>query len=313
MTSVPACRCLLILWLACLPLGSCLAQEGARGGLLQQRLQAWQARRIEASLPAGVRVLHDLAYGGDAQQRLDVYLPAHAERAPVIFLVHGGAWAFGDKAARGVVQNKLARWVPRGFVLISVDYRMLPAAPPLTQAEDVAQALAYAQQHAASWGADPAAFVLMGHSAGAHLVALLSAAPAIAKSRGAAAWLGTVSLDSAALDVASIMQARHLPLYDRAFGSQPDGWAKVSPYQRLQARIVPLLAVCSSRRDNSCAQAQAFVAKATSYGGRASVLQEDLSHEQINEQLGEDSAYTTAVESFMRSLGAAPARALPKS
>lgn len=268
--------------------------------------ETWRQRHAAAPanpvLPAGVRVVDDVAYGSDPRQRFDVYAPPHAQHAPVIFLVHGGGWSRGDKAMRNVVQNKVAHWVPQGFVVISTNYRMLPNAAPLQQAQDVAQALALAQRRAAEWGGDRRGFVLIGHSAGAHLVALLAAVPSIARDRGAEPWLGTVALDSAALDVVRIMQSRHLPLYDRAFGSDRAGWLAVSPLQQLAAPAAPFLAVCSSRRANSCPQAQAFVDKAAALGMHAQVLPEDLSHEQINEQLGTDGDYTARVEVFLRGL-----------
>lgn len=255
-----------------------------------------------SAAPAGTRVFSNLSYGSDPRQRFDVYAPAQAGNAPVIFMVHGGAWSFGDKTARGVVENKIARWVPRGFILISIDYRMLPDAPPLEQAGDVARALAFAQRHAREWGGDPSQFIVMGHSAGAHLVSLITADTDIAQQAGTQPWLGTISLDSAALNVVTLMQQRHLPLYDRAFGSDSAGWETASPYQQMHGRMVPFLAVCSTRRNNSCLQAQQFVSKATSFHTRASVLPEDLTHEQINEQLGTASDYTDNVESFMRTL-----------
>lgn len=263
-----------------------------------------------SDMPAGTRVFRDINYGPDTRQRMDVYAPAKATDAPVIFMVHGGAWSFGTKNAPGVVENKLKRWGTRGFIMISINYRMLPDAAPLAQADDVAQALAYAQRHAREWGGDPTQFIVMGHSAGAHLVALLTADEVLAKHAGTSPWLGTISLDSAALDVVAVMQQRHLPLYDRAFGSGIPNWTAVSPYQQMHARMVPFLAVCSSRRSDSCPQAQRFVAKASSLGTQAKLLPEDLSHEQINEQLGTPSAYTDSVEAFMRSLSAPVARAL---
>lgn len=250
-----------------------------------------------------MRVLRDITYGSDPRQRFDVYLPARKiHAAPVILLVHGGAWAFGDKAAAGVIENKVARWVPRGFILVSANYRLLPQAAPLEQAADVALALATAQRLAPSWDGDPARFILMGHSAGAHLVALLSAEPSLARRQGARPWLGTIALDSASLDVVQTMQRRHLPLYDRAFGSRPADWLAVSPYQQMRGRIVPFLAVCSTRRLDSCPAARAFVAKAQSLGSRAETLPEDLSHMQINRELGVASDYTQQVERFMAQL-----------
>ena len=294
-----------------LPLAVSAQSAALRERLLQRHGAAAQHEsRGPVNLPPGARLVQGVAYGSDPLQRLDVYLPAHASAAPVIFMVHGGGWRRGDKAARGVVQNKIDRWLPRGFVVISTNYRLLPDAPPLQQAQDVARALALAQRKAPSWGADPRAFILMGHSAGAHLVALLSAEPALAREQGAQPWLGTVSLDSAALDVVQIMQGRHPRLYDDAFGSQPADWLAVSPYQQMRERMAPFLAVCSSQRRKSCPRAHDFARKAKAFGGEARVLEEDLTHGQINAELGSPSDYTDAVERFMSSLGPAVARRL---
>ncbi|GAB4475565.1 MAG: hypothetical protein OHK0044_20900 [Burkholderiaceae bacterium] len=259
-------------------------------------------RRASAP-PADVRVQRDVAYGPAPQQRFDVYAPKVAQGAPVIFMVHGGAWRIGDKGNAGVVDNKVARWVAAGFVFISTNYRMIPQADPLEQARDVARALAAAQRMAAQWGADPQRFVLMGHSAGAHLVARVNGAPAFAAEFGARPALGAVLLDTAALDVVSLMSAPHARLYDRAFGADPDFWREASPYHMLARGTPPVLAVCSTvRRDDSCRQARAYVARAQSLGVRASVLPEPLSHADINRQLGLPGAYTESVERFFGSL-----------
>jgi acetyl esterase/lipase len=226
-------------------------------------------------------------------QRFDVYIPPHAHDAPVIFMVHGGGWRLGDKESPAVVDNKMQHWTAKGFLFISVNNRLLPEATPLEQANDVALALAMAQRRAKEWGGDPAKFVLVGHSAGAHLVALVSASRT-------PSWRGSVFLDSAALDVPRIMEARHLPLYDEAFGANAAQWRAASPYHALHGPIAPVLAVCSSRRLLSCAQAHEFVRAAQSAGTKdASVLEENLSHREINETLGEDSAYTRAVDAFL--------------
>ncbi len=262
------------------------------------------------SLPAGIRVVRDVPYGADARQRFDVYAPARAQGAPVLFLVHGGAWRFGSKSARSVVEGKVARWVPKGLVVISTDYRMLPDADPLMQARDVARAIAAAQDRAAGWGADRDKFVLIGHSAGAHLVALLEADRSLSAGFAAAPWLGVVSLDSGALDVTAIMERRHLPLYDRAFGSDPRYWESASPLRHLTAQAAPFLAVCSTRRPDSCPQAAAFIDRAAALGVRATVLAQDLSHGEINARLGTEPRYTAAVEAFLGRLDPKLAAAL---
>ena len=254
------------------------------------------------ALPAGVKVARDVAYGPSAQQRFDVYFGSATHAARVIFMVHGGGWRNGDKAAPSVVENKVAYWVPRGFVVISVNYRLLPGTGVLDQARDVASALAAAQKSAPQWGGDPARFILMGHSAGAHLVALIASSPSLAADAGARKWLATVVLDSAALDVVEVMTRRHFPLYDEAFGTDAAYWRSVSPAQVMKAAPAPLLLVCSTRRSDSCPAADAFAAKASALGARARVLREDLSHREINVTLGTSGAYTSAVDDFVRSL-----------
>ncbi|MCC6422522.1 MAG: alpha/beta hydrolase [Phycisphaerales bacterium] len=253
-------------------------------------------------LPKGTRVDRDVSYGSDPAQKMDVYSPQDAKDAPVIFMVHGGGWRRGDKAYPNVYTNKVAHWIPKGFIFISINYRMLPDANPIEQADDVAKALAYAQEHAKSWGADPARFILMGHSAGAHLVALITADPTIATHQGAKPWLGTIPLDSAAYDVVSIMEHRHFELYDQAFGKNRDFWEKASPTHRLKSATVPMLLVCSSRRILSQANAKAFAEKDHSLGGKATLLPQDLSHGQINAELGLPGAYTDKVDEFIHSL-----------
>ena len=253
--------------------------------------------------PEGARLVPDVAYGPDKAQRLDVYVPrqapTNAAPAPVIFFVHGGAWAFGDKSNHPVVEPKVAHWIAQGWVVISANYRMLPT-PVAQQADDVAAAIAFAQSHAGQWGADPARFILMGHSAGAHLVALIAAGARTATTPQP--WRGAVLLDSAALDVPVIMDHRHLGLYDRAFGADAQQWDALSPIAQLARATAPMLAVCSSRRRESCPTADRFAAKANGLGGKARVLREDLSHADINATLGAPSDYTTQVDAFMQSV-----------
>ena len=265
--------------------------------------EARGAKPAKVALPPGARVEQDLTYGTDPAQKLDVYIPRGARDAPMILMVHGGAWMIGDKGNSGVVANKVANWLPKGYIVALPNYRMSRAPNPLDQADDVGRALAFVQSKAAEWGADPARVLLMGHSSGAHLVALLGADPGIAARQGAKPALGVVALDSAALNVVETMEGRHARFYDMVFGSDPSHWRKASPFDRLAAAPVPMLLVCSSRRSDSCPAARAFAGKATALGGRATVLPVDLSHGGLNMELGQANAYTTSVEGFMHSLG----------
>lgn len=272
---------------------------------------AEEAASADMALPQGCKILKDVAYGSDPLQRMDVYLPSHAANAPVIVMVHGGGWRRGDKAASTVVENKVKRWVPMGFIFVSVNYRLLPQADLLTQADDVARALAAVQAKAAAWGGDAGKIVLMGHSAGAHLVALLTSSPNKAYALGVKPWLGTVVLDSAALNAVQVMQARHYRLYDEAFGRDVEYWKAVSPFYAVSEQARPMLLVCSSiRPDAPCTQAQNYAGKARALGLRVELSEQALSHKEVNQNLGLAGGYTEAVEHFMGSLDPSVAHVL---
>ena len=255
-------------------------------------------------LPPDVRRITDIAYGPEVRQRFDLYLPPHPQHAPVIVMAHGGAWMIGNKALPQVVENKVAHWVTQGAIFVSINYRLVPQVTPVDQADDVARALAKVQSLAASWGGDPDRVVLMGHSAGAHLVALVGASPAFAQRAGARPWLGTVVLDSAALNLATLMRAPHARFYDRVFGADPQAWAAASPADSLMAGGPPMLLICSTQRpDHSCAQSASFAAAANARGVRASVSPQNLSHGEVNADLGLPGAETEAVDAFLVSIG----------
>ncbi|PCJ15830.1 MAG: esterase, partial [Gammaproteobacteria bacterium] len=173
--------------------------------------------------------IKDLAYGNHPLQKLDVYQSSNASNAPILFMVHGGAWRRGDKAAKAVVKNKVDRWIAKGFIFISINYRLLPEADPFKQADDVATALKFVQSNASQWGGDPSQIILMGHSAGAHLINILSASSTIKAAHELMPWLATISIDSAVFNVERTMQRKHFRFYDRAFGNDKDYWRSVSP------------------------------------------------------------------------------------
>lgn len=170
----------------------------------------------------------------------------------------------------------------------------------------MAQAVAVAQRGANEWSLDPARFVLVGHSAGAHLVALLGADPKMLADAGAQRPLGVVSLDSGALDVPALMDMPRLPkLYRDAFGEDRNYWAATSPQHRLGRDALPMLIVCSSERRfpaPPCDEGRKLAKKAAQLSVRMEILPEPMSHKEINRELGAPSAYTEAVAGFIGSL-----------
>src|SRR5438876_8257704 len=117
-------------------------------------------------------VKRNIPYANPAHERqvLDVYSPPKAKNLPVVFWIHGGGWQGGDKSD---VQIKPQVFNGKGFVLVSTNYRLLPNVDMATLTRDVAKALRWVHDHIAEHGGDPKRLLIMGHSAGAQLAALL--------------------------------------------------------------------------------------------------------------------------------------------
>ncbi len=130
-------------------------------------------RRVAESLLLGDHYLAvaDVSYGDDPRHRLDVYRPRAAlSGAPVIVFLHGGRWRSGSKADYRLLGSALTR---RGFVVVVPNARLAPAHRFPAWVEDGARAVRWTADHAAALGGDPARITLVGHSSGAHTVALL--------------------------------------------------------------------------------------------------------------------------------------------
>lgn len=133
---------------------------------------------LAANVPAafGAYERHsDIPFGADPQHRLDVYVPLKAASArPVVVFWHGGRWKFGDKADYRFVGAALAEL---GYVAVLPNYRHYPSVKLPGFMEDAARASRWASENAAEFGADAGRLYLMGHSAGAHMAALVTLDP----------------------------------------------------------------------------------------------------------------------------------------
>lgn len=130
-------------------------------------------RAYFAAVNAGASTAsRSVAYGPHAGQRLDVYRPTPtAAPAPVVLFLYGGRWQSGKRADYAFVGDALAR---AGMLALVADYRRYPQVRFPTFVEDAALALRWARQQARASGGDPARIFLAGHSAGAHLAAMLA-------------------------------------------------------------------------------------------------------------------------------------------
>jgi acetyl esterase/lipase len=113
----------------------------------------------------------DLAYGALDRQQLDVYVPDGAAARPIIVFWYGGAWEKGEKSNYRFVGAALAE---AGYVAVLPDYRLYPEVRFPAFIDDGAAALAWVAAHAREIGGDPRRIYVAGHSAGAHLAAMLA-------------------------------------------------------------------------------------------------------------------------------------------
>ena len=128
---------------------------------------------INGTVPrAGYRILPGLAYGPEARQRLDLYVPdGLAAPAPVLLFFYGGSWQSGSRAIYRAFGQAFAS---QGIVTAVADYRLYPQVKYPAFIEDGALAFRFLRAQAPAQGGDPGRIFVCGHSAGAYIAAMLA-------------------------------------------------------------------------------------------------------------------------------------------
>lgn len=227
-------RCLVVI-LALLSLNACLLRASVQ----------------TVDVCEGGREVRDVAYweGDDfdsAKHRLDLYLPSGPGPHPVVVFVHGGGWRLGDRQQLGGSYIKLGRrMAAQGLLAVVISYRLAPEFKHPAQVRDVSRALAWTIAHASEYGGDPQRLFAMGHSAGAHLVALAATDPR---------WLGEVGQSPVQLkgvigvsgpyDIENLGRSTlfgGLPMIIPAFGRDSAVWRDAMPANHLKSPTPPFL------------------------------------------------------------------------
>lgn len=119
----------------------------------------------------GYRLVTGLAYGPAPRQTLDIYIPERLTApAKVVVFFYGGAWRGGDRGYYRFLGQALSR---EGLIVVIPDYRVYPEVQFPAFVADGGRALAWVAARIAEFGGNPDDVWLMGHSAGAHIAALL--------------------------------------------------------------------------------------------------------------------------------------------
>lgn len=263
----------------------------------------------------GRAVKRDIPYASPTNelQTLDVYAPSNAKNLPVVFWIHGGGWQTGDKTS---VQIKPQAFTEKGFVFVSINYRLLPAVDMETIIRDVAKAARWVHDHIAEFGGDPNRLFIMGHSAGAQLAALLSIDDRYLKAEGLSLAIvkGCVPVDGDTYDVPAIIEtaetrwrAHGLPRakfgHREKFGGDPAKHRDFSAVTHVAKNkgIPPFLIMHVGDHPDTSAQAQRLAAALTSAGIVAKIhAARESTHNKINADIGlPDDAGTKALFDFV--------------
>jgi len=249
-----------------------------------------------------------IAYGSSSDQTYDVW-PAQGGSgpAPLVMFVHGGGWTSGSKdSASG--PYKSGYYPAEGYVYASINYRLVPSVTVEDEAADVVSALKSLLDHADGLGIDPSRVVIMSHSAGAHLIALVGTDESYLASVGLSesSLRGVIAIDGAAYDVPTQMAFGGI-MHDRyveAFGTDPVRQQALSPTSHAAAPNAPAFLLPHVQRPDGIAQADELAAALQAAGTsveEASFPGTGLAgHAEINRRLGDPTyAETPVVDAWL--------------
>lgn len=247
-----------------------------------------------------LRIIRDLNYSSDdvdELKKLDVYTSACAANWPIIIYVHGGAWQFGDKSN---TSYKPTASIAAGYVFVSVNYRLVPQVEVSDQLDDIAQAVANIKINADVFGGNPNQLILMGHSAGAHLVSMLGTHSETLAAYGVSNsdLSSVIALDTKAFDLSLLaaLNEGQLPVvYESVFGNDLENWDRYSPVSYIsddlnaQSFILVSSGGSAERAQRRRDVVDTFYRQLIDQGIKTTFLPvTEKDHAQINRELGAD-------------------------
>lgn len=261
---------------------------------------------IALSFSKPVKAAHKIerSYGFLKAQKLDIYKPQLVKTdTPVIIYAHGGGWHTGSKKNVGY---KAKAFTKEGYVFVSVEYPLLPNSTVELQAKSIAQAISFLKEKSAS----KAPLYLMGHSAGAHLIALVATDPKYLSEFNLTPddISAVIHVDGAALNlpdkVTEKRSVKKQDIYDKTFGTDEKRWEELSPYHNLKkhSKAPPFLLLTADQHKKSISDAAMFskLLKSKNIPYQNTMI-DNRTHSSINKKFGEssDKAFQVTID-FIR-------------
>ena len=225
-------------------------------------------------------------------------------------------WQVGDKTS---VENKPTAFVDNGYVFVSTNYRFLPNVDMETIVRDIAKSIHWVHDHIAEFGGDPKRILVMGHSAGAQLAALICTDDRYLKAEGLTLEIikGCVPVDGDTYDVPLIIEtaaARRKALgqpepkfgHYQKFGGDPVKHRDLSAVNHVarEKGIPPFLLLFVADHPDTSAQASRLGSVLTDAGITAKLFgAKETNHSKLSEDLGSPGDPSTkAVFDFAREM-----------
>ncbi len=230
---------------------------------------------------------------------LDVYYDVEKlSPKPIIIWIHGGGWCIGDKANQ--MENKKKLFASLGFILVSVNYRLSPFPYQINNPGrikfpvhnvDIVDAIKWISENISQYGGDPNQIILLGHSAGAHLVALTGTNQSFLQQAGVPTEhiKGIACIDTRMYDVYDVIQNQNNPddMYINAFGTDPQMNLDASPIRNLNNTYYPKFFVAKRGNYDRINRANRFINALQQAGVNVTELEANIyTHSEINAAIG---------------------------
>ncbi len=237
-----------------------------------------------------IEIYLDISYSKDCPLcTLDIYKKSDYQEKSVVVFVHGGGWKIGDKSNH---TKKGEYFAKQGVVFVSVNYPLYPDVNYKEQVESIAKSIKWIYDNSEEHEVE-GDVIVMGHSAGGHLISLLSTDERYMESVGLNMKdiKKVITLDSVGTDIVKIKKETPLlfrAVYKPIFGENEDILKEASPINYINNNTPPFLIIYSNLREISVINANNFYNKITKSGVSGEIYGVDLTHEEINSNIGSE-------------------------
>jgi acetyl esterase/lipase len=265
--------------------------------IFDSSIQKNTVQRVDQTrINAGIKLAPDIQYGtltgiSPDQLSLDIYYPADDNYTdwPVIIYVHGGGWLKGDKADD--IEDKVNYFTNQKFIFVSINYRLTPGATYPAHHQDIAAAISWIKNNIHQYKGDGARLSLIGHSAGADMIALITTNHQFLKEFEVAPETirCVVLLDAGGYDLNKVLTKENV-IYQQVFSLDPNTLTEASPINHLSyTTYAPRFLIVTRGNRDRTDDAVLFWAKLLATGHSAELIwANSLSHMETDKILGSE-------------------------